>query len=208
MKDNRAPRKEYPVSGKEQRVNIDQSIINACIKRDAKAEYALYRHCFGLLMPVCYRYVKNEDDAADLLNKGFLKILNNLEKYDPEKPFTTWIRKVMVNTIIDEFRAAKHYREMISPEDMSELGYQHHPVDFNEAEDRLSEKELRGYIARLPEASRVVLNLYVFEGLSHKEIAEKLNITEGTSKWHLSNARTLLRKILGDLFPSFKIHVI
>jgi RNA polymerase sigma factor (sigma-70 family) len=189
-------------------LNIDPSIIDSCRKRNAKAEFALYKYCFEILMPVCYRYTKNDDDAADLMNKGFLKILTNLDKYDDSKSFAVWSKRVMVNVIIDEFRTNRQYRETIQQTDMEELGKQHHPLDFNEAEARLTEKEVHKLIAMLPEASRTVLNLYVFEGLSHKEIAEQMNITEGTSKWHLSNARNMLRKTLGNIFSGIKVHML
>lgn len=187
---------------------IDGAILKACIKQDTKAEYALYRYCFALLMPVCFRYTRNEDDAADLLNKGFLKIHSNLVKYNEERAFDAWARKIMVNTIIDEYRNNKAYKETIMQVDMNELGQHYHPVDLNEAEARINSKELKQYIDRLPEASKVVLNLFVFEGLSHKEIAAQMSISEGTSKWHLNNARTLLKKMMSGVLSALKMYVL
>lgn len=187
---------------------IDGAIIKACIKQDTKASYALYRYCFALLMPVCYRYTRNEEDAADLLNKGFLKIHTNLARYSEDRLFDAWARKIMMNTIIDEYRNNKTYKETMMNVDMSDLGQQYHPVDWNEAEARINNKELKKYIDKLPEASKVVLNLFVFDGLSHKEIASQLSISEGTSKWHLNHARVLLKKMMSGVLSTLKMYVL
>lgn len=186
-------------------MSIDKAIIEGCIKQDRKAEYALYKYCFALLMPICYRYEKSRDDAADLLNRGFLKIILNLKQYKHEQPFDHWIKRIMVNAIIDEFRSNKLYKQTISQMDMGELHQQHHPVDYNEAEGNLHAEELHRLIGHLPQASKVVLNLFVFDGFSHKEIAEQLKISEGTSKWHLANARQILKAMITDAMHQVKI---
>ncbi|TAE86261.1 MAG: RNA polymerase sigma factor [Bacteroidetes bacterium] len=186
-------------------MSIDKAIIEGCIKQDRKAEYALYKYCFALLMPICYRYQKSKDDAGDLLNKGFLKIILNLKQYKQDQPFEHWIKRIMVNAIIDEFRTNKPYKQTMSQTDMSELHQQYHPVDTNEAEGHLHAEELHRYISHLPQASKMVLNLFVFEGYSHKEIAKQLGITEGTSKWHLANARQLLKTMIIDATHQVKI---
>lgn len=187
---------------------IDLILIQQCIKQDSRAEYALYKTCFRTLMSVCYRYTRNEDDAADLVNKGFLKILNNLEKYDTTRSFNKWIVSIMINTIIDEYRSNKRHTENMSHVDMNDLQQHYHPVDYNDAEERLSSKEIHGYIDQLPETSKLILNLYVFEGRSHKEISESLNITESTSKWHLFNARNLLKQMIGKALSSIKMYML
>src|SRR5580698_1002505 len=92
---------------------IEAQVIRDCIKKDRRAEYLLYKQSFPLLIKVCYRYTNNIDDAMDFLNRGFLKILNNLEKYDFGLPFEAWIRRIMVNAIIDEFRKNKLYKENV-----------------------------------------------------------------------------------------------
>lgn len=186
---------------------IDSAIIEGCIKQNRKAEYALYKYCFALLMPICYRYMRSKDDAADLLNRGFLKIVLNLSQYKQEHAFDGWIKRIMVNVIIDEFRSNKMYKQTITQVDLNELHQQYHPVNLNDAEEHLHAEELHSYIARLPEASKVVLNLFVFEGYSHKEIALQLGISEGTSKWHLSNARDLLRNMMAGLKHQVKTKI-
>lgn len=187
---------------------IDVAILKGCLKQERKAEFALYRYCFALLMPICYRYTKQEDDAADLLNKGFLKIVLSLKTFDSSRPFDAWAKTIMVRVIIDEFRAGKNYRNMVQQTDMELLREDTHPWDSNEAEERLSAAEVHRYINRLPEASKMVLNLFVFEGLSHKEIAAQMNISENTSKWHLSNARILLKKMMAGVLKGIKLLVL
>lgn len=180
------------------------NLIQECIKQNRKAEYALYRYCFKFLMPVCYRYLKNEDDAAEILNKAFLKILLNLETYNREKQFEKWAKAITVNTIIDEFRMNKKRNLLfaqVAPEDVQPY---YHPFNLNEAEAKLTAEDVHKHIQLLPESSKVVFNLFVFEGYSHKEIAQQLNISEGTSKWHLSHARQILKAQLSKIFPNVK----
>ncbi len=188
-------------------LEVDKHIIEACLKQDTRAEYALYNACFQTLMSICYRYTRNEDDAADLVNKCFLKVLKNLSKYDEKQPFNKWIVTIMINTIIDEFRSNKTYKTMMQHIDIypTELPTS---VSLNFAESKLNAEDIHRCINKLPDASKMVLNLFVFEGLSHKEIAQSLSISEGTSKWHLSNARGLLKKILKDAMSSIKSYAL
>jgi RNA polymerase sigma factor (sigma-70 family) len=188
--------------------DIDIALIRACLKQDTRAEYALYKACFQPLMAICYRYTKNKDDALDLLNRGFLKIITHLDKYDTTKAFDKWAKSILINTIIDEFRKNKKDRDMMESIDMTELRTNLHPVDINTAEGNLTEEEVHSYIAKIPEASRLVLNLFTFEGLSHKEIAEQLNISEGTSKWHLSNARGMLKQFISKAMLAIRTYVL
>ncbi|MEZ4849456.1 MAG: sigma-70 family RNA polymerase sigma factor [Bacteroidia bacterium] len=95
-------------------MDIDQRLIRACIKEDRLAQSQLYRRCFNVLMGVCIRYMKNEEDAVEVLNMGFLKILKNLEKKKTNVPFEAWIRRIMINTIIDEYRKNKKRLEAIT----------------------------------------------------------------------------------------------
>jgi RNA polymerase sigma factor (sigma-70 family) len=182
---------------------IDNTLIRACLKQDTRAEYALYNECFQTLMSVCYRYTRNEDDAADLVNKGFLKILTNLSKYDETKPFNKWAVSVMINTVIDEFRSNKTYKTLMQHTDIYPVEA-FNSLSINEAEVRFNTDDIMKCINKLPDASKMVLNLYVFEGLTHKEIGKELSISEGTSKWHLSNARNLLKQIMNKSMNTIK----
>lgn len=176
-------------------MQVQSEILARCRKNDRKAHNELYRHCFGYLMAICLRYCNNREDAEGLLNQGFLKIITNLDKYNEEIPFGSWISRVMVNTIIDEFRRDKKRREHMTGADIDEMP-QTGPVDFNEAAQHLEAEELREMITRLPTMSRKVFNLYAIEGFSHKEIGAMLEISDGTSKWHVSFARKSLQEMI------------
>ena len=91
-------------------MNIQPKLINDCIDRDRKAEFELYKLTYSYLMSICIRYTKDSGKANEVLNMGFLKILTNLDKYQPEIPFKAWIRRVMINTLINEYKKEKkHY---------------------------------------------------------------------------------------------------
>ncbi len=185
-----------------------QEIIAKCKKQDTRAEYALYKLCFTMLMPICYRYSASRDDALDLLNKGFYKILKNITKYKEELEFSKWAKTILINSIIDEFRMAKKYKESQQVTDFTVFNNIDHPFDINKAEQKLSAEEVISQIGKLPNMSKEVMNLYVFEGLSHREISVSLNISEGTSRWHLSNARSILKEKLGNVLSSLKMLIL
>jgi RNA polymerase sigma-70 factor (ECF subfamily) len=187
--------------------HIEPELIKACIDKDTRAEYTLYNACFQNLMSICYRYTRNQDDAADLVNKCFLKILNNLHRYDTKQPFDKWMVTVAINTIIDEFRSNKTYKTMMVHTDIYPTE-QPTSVSLNSGESKLNAEDIHRCINKLPDASKMVLNLFVFEGLSHKEIGDALSISEGTSKWHLSNARNLLKKLIKDAMSSIKLYAL
>jgi len=145
-------------------------------------------------MSICIRYTRNQDKAKEVLNQGFYKILSNLRTYDRESPIKPWIRKIMINTLINEFKKEKqHYKTMHYVENyFDDESYS----ELNESIARSNAEEIYGFIARLAPATGQVFNLYYIDGYIHKEIAEMLNITEGTSKWHLNAAREKLKELL------------
>lgn len=181
-----------------------KALISLCIKQDRKAETSLYKYCFTKLMPVCHKYYKSKDDSVEQLNKAFLKILNNLSKFDTEKSFDAWIKTITVNTIIDEFRVNSKRNVLFIDKDYEEAELNYHSFNLNEAEAKLTADDIQIHIQNLPESSKMVFNLFTVDGYSHKEIGEMLGINEGTSKWHLNNARKILRKKLIEMFPQLK----
>jgi RNA polymerase sigma factor (sigma-70 family) len=153
------------------------------------------------------RYSIQEEDAVELLNLGFCKILFSIEKYNgPE--FNPWAKTIMVNTIIDEFRKRQKEKQLFSEKDIEDLSQQQIPFNLNEAEDKIQKEELTKLINNLPEIQKLVLNLHVFEGLSHKEIAKQLSLNESSSRWHLMNARNELKKKIKFLFGQVKMMLI
>ena len=174
---------------------IDHAVIRDCIKKDRKAEYLLYKQSFSLLMKVSYRYTSNKDDAMDFVNRGFLKILTNLDKYDFQHPFEAWIRRIMINIIIDEFRKNKNYKTNVMMAEHQDLvGFNNKSFSLNDGEKNLMSEEVMKMLSELPNTARELLNLNVFDGYSHKEIGKLLGISEAASKWHLFNARNILKE--------------
>jgi RNA polymerase sigma-70 factor (ECF subfamily) len=177
-------------------IDINTELLQACVHDDRKAIQALIEHCFKVFMPVCRRYHNNDEDARSSLNIGFMKILKGLEKVDKEVNFPAWSKRIMVNTLIDEYRKSKNYLSKVSAKETErELDLQAVPTD-NEVEASFGYENLLQLIATLPEISGKVFNLYVIEGYNHKEIGDLLGMSEGTSKWHLSTARKALREKL------------
>ncbi|MFK7947987.1 MAG: RNA polymerase sigma factor [Saprospiraceae bacterium] len=186
-------------------MNIDATLLQACQKNDRKAQSQLYKSCFGLLMSVCIRYKKDEAEARAILNQGFLKILTNLNKYDPKIPFEAWIRRIMINTIIDEFRKYKKHKERTQYTDFTATDTFNDKVDFNTADQMFDAADVEYFIKQLPPVSQQVFNLFIVDGYSHKEIGKMLEITEGTSKWHLSSARKRLKKMLKEAMEKERV---
>lgn len=142
------------------------------------------------------RYKKNREDAAELVNQGFLKILAHIEKYNETAPFEAWIRKIMVNTVIDEFRKEKKDIEAMEYSDFQNNSHYNQHIDYNNADKNFDAEELEKMLNELPPVSRQVFNLFAIDGYGHKEIGEMLKISEGTSKWHVNFARNKLKELI------------
>jgi RNA polymerase sigma-70 factor (ECF subfamily) len=141
------------------------------------------------MITICLRYTKNDDDAVEVLNNGFLKVFQHINRYEFTKAsLYTWIRTIVVNTCLDfikkKARAERHY-ELNNSVDV------HVPADVV---SRMKAAELLQLVRGLPPSTGAVFNLYVIEGYSHREIGKLLGISEGTSKWHLSEARKSLQQ--------------
>lgn len=180
------------------RMNPDPRLLTACQQDDRRAQSELYRNCFPVLMAVCLRYASNRDDAVAALNLGFLKILKNLHTWRVQVPFEAWIRRIMINTMIDEYRKQQRYAAQMQVRDMEDLP-ESGAIDFNEADRRLAAADIEALVQTLPPMSRQVFNLFAIDGYSHKEIAALLGISEGTSKWHVNAARQQLKRLLASV---------
>lgn len=189
-------------------VEVTPVLIKACRDDDRKAINTLYEYCFHLLMPVCFRYNKNEEDARAAYNTGFIKILKGLEKLDGEVNYNAWFRRIMVNSLIDEYRKNKKYNDRVTrSDDERELDF-YSVGTQNSAESNLGCENIVAMIKELPETTATVFNMYVIDGYSHKEIGDILGMSDGTSKWHLSTARKMLREKLDRLESRTKRMVI
>jgi len=178
-------------------VHVDSDLLEACVANDRKAQKQLYEYCFRNLMSVCLRYHSNEEDARSSLNIAFLKIIQALPSLNfSELNFGAWSKRVTTNTLIDEYRKKKiHVDHYLGKETERELDVLSTHT-FNDAESDFGCSDIMKLLSEIPQASAQVFNLYVIDGYSHREIGELLNMSEGTSKWHLSTARKLLREKL------------
>ncbi|MHA4808220.1 RNA polymerase sigma factor [Flavitalea flava] len=174
-------------------------MIKGCLKNDRKTQEELYRRFYQVMMVLCVRYTKNEQEAVEVLNDGFLKVFMNIALYDAKQAsFYTWVRKIIINTAIDFLR-----REQLYLNGDLVLQEKEEPVIENDAIRKLNSEDLLKVVRQLPSATRLVFNLYTIDGFNHREIASLLKISEGTSKWHLSEARKHLKRIINlmELHP-------
>ncbi|TNE64835.1 MAG: sigma-70 family RNA polymerase sigma factor [Bacteroidetes bacterium] len=174
-------------------MTITPELLHAAREGERKAQYQLYQQCYPVLMSVCVRYRRDESEAVAALNDGFLKILQNLHRYSPDIPFIAWIRRIQINTLIDMFRREAKWRDQVLLSEKIEQTSDKVSVDWNEADQRFDAQQLEALLQRLPPVSRQVFNLFALDGYSHAEISAMLDISEGTSKWHVSFARSQLR---------------
>jgi RNA polymerase sigma factor (sigma-70 family) len=171
----------------------DAELIKGCIDGDRRCQNELYRRYFPLMSSIAIRYNSNRDEAVHRLNAGFLKVLQNLVKYDRQFAFATFVRNILINHMIDEFRKEKKYLANIQLSDYSGLDG---GVSFNEGEANIEAGDLLEMLNKLPEVTGKVFNLYAIDGYKHTEISQMLRISEGTSKWHVSEARKRLKALL------------
>lgn len=141
-------------------------------------------------MAICLRYARDRDEANEILNQGFYKVLTNLGRYDPDKPFLPWLARIMTNTAIDHYRS--QMRHTVT-DDITEMEiYGENPV----IDAKLNYEDLIKLVQALPPGYRAVFNLYAIDGFTHDEIAVKLGISPGTSKSNLFKARQKLAAML------------
>lgn len=175
---------------------ITDALIARCARQEPKAQYELYRALYGLMMSICTRYERNHQDAVARMNHGFLKVLNNINARRPDVPFTAWVSRILINTVIDDFRRNKDRK---THEILHVPLEEHGSSEINEYLHHMEADALADLLMQLPPMSRNVFNLFAIDGYAHAEIAEMLGISEGTSKWHVSHARDVLRKALAAL---------
>ena len=174
-------------------VYTEEEILAGCRKGKRVFQEELYKTYYSDFLKVCARYVRNMEDAEQLLNDGFLKIFHSIGNFKFNGSFSGWMRKIIINTCLDHLRATSLKTEMtmhVYTVPVDDYG----PSVMNTGLDNIEFKQLVTYIQELPAMTRTVFNLYAFEGLNHREISEQLEISEGTSHWHLHQARGQLQK--------------
>ncbi|HEY1025707.1 MAG TPA: RNA polymerase sigma factor [Sphingobacteriaceae bacterium] len=183
------------------KLTID-GLLEGCKRGERKSQELLYRSLASKMLGVCVRYAKDRYEAEDMLQMGFVKVFQKVSEFRGDGSFEGWIRRIMVNTAIEIYR--KNQRAL-SVVDIDEV-YDEPQSMFDMS--GLETKDLLNLIKELPTGYRMVFNMYVIEGFSHKEIGEQLGITEGASKSQLSRARGILKeKVLKMEGYHYAIHV-
>ncbi|MEI7595191.1 MAG: RNA polymerase sigma factor [Bacteroidota bacterium] len=173
-------------------------LIKSCQNGDKRGQQKLYQSFYGKMLNVCFRYAEDMDEAKDILQEGFIKVFASLNGFENKGSLEGWIRKIIVHTAIDYVRKK---REVFV--DITDYSVQNE-VSIADTSDELSDyAKLRAeiilnLIQKLSPAYKTVFNLYVIEEYSHKEIAELLNISEGTSKSNYAKAKLNLKKLFDD----------
>ncbi len=162
-------------------------LINRCLQRDRAAQEELYRAHAQRLFHMALQYTGDRDEAKDVLQEAFIKVFHSLGSYSGKGSLEGWMGRILSNTAIDYLRKKRQFTFTEVTEQLEDTA-DDSPVDIRLPLDKMME-----LVKRLPEQARIVFNLYVLDDMTHREIAERLSISEGTSKSQYSRARTLLK---------------
>ena len=177
-------------------VEIDiQEMLDGSLANKRKAQEALFRHFYGFAMSIALRYSRDEMDAADIVSRAFVKIFKSIHSFDSSKgSLHAWIKKIVVNEGLDHIKSRTRFSDNVELETVPE------PPINNSVIEQMGAEEIMEIVKKLPPATHAVFVLYAVEGYNHREIGQKLNISEGTSKWHLSEARKFLQQQLNAIY--------
>ena len=170
------------------------TLVNNCIKGDPKAQRTLFERYAPKMLGVCLRYADSHEQAEDVLQDAFVKVFTKLDHYSGDGSLEGWIRRIMVNTSLDQIRKNAKFMTNVSVDDVE------YKLDFDgQILSTLMEQDLLNIINEMPIGYRTVFNMFAIEGYSHKEIADELAITENTSKSQYSRAKAYLRTKVEEL---------
>jgi RNA polymerase sigma factor (sigma-70 family) len=173
--------------------HLDRELIRGCLDGDPRAQKTLYDKYSGKMYALCLRYCDNRDTAKDMLQEGFVRVFRSLVNFRHEGSFEGWMKRIMVNQCIEQYRREKSDPWFSDVQEAHHLGFDDH------AFARLNMQDLLRAVQSLPRGYRTVFNLYAIEGYAHKEIAAQLGISENTSKTQLLKARNMLRRIISAM---------
>ncbi|HLO79974.1 MAG TPA: sigma-70 family RNA polymerase sigma factor [Chitinophagaceae bacterium] len=168
--------------------NLEQ-LIGDCMSGRRPAQNRIYEIFAPRMLPVCLRYANDREEAEEILQEGFIKVFTHILQFRREGSFEGWVRRIIVNAALQRYREKARMFPVISLQEEMVV-----KASGNEAYANIGYKDLLELVQKLPPAYRLVFNLYVFEGMKHKEIAEALKISEGTSKSNLYDARLILQR--------------
>lgn len=175
-------------------MHSDEQLIEGCLNNESYYQELLYKRFAPKMFGVCMRFAKNQMEAEDILQEGFIKVYSYLKTFRKEGSLEGWIRRTIINTAINLYK--KNYKHL-QDTDLDQAG--RYIADEEGVLDKLSLKELLNLIQDLPDGYRMVFNLNILEGYTHREIGEMLEISENTSKSQLSRARNALQKKIKEL---------
>ena len=182
------------------KIHTDQdlrNIIQGCIANDRNSQEVLYRHFFPTLVRTVKRYTLDEDKVISIMNNGFLKAFQNMDRYEHRGSFEGWLRKIIFRSVSDYMRSESR--------DVKFLVFEERDKSINTGPDeKLFFDDLMNIIESLPDMNEKVFRLFAIEGYKHQEIAELLHINENTSRWYLSEARKQLKQKLDKVNKSYK----
>jgi len=168
-------------------------LINRCINKDRRMQELLYNRYAPKMYAICLRYCKDEEDARDVLQDGFVKVFRGLQNYRGDGSFEGWIKRIFANTAIEHYRRTERKNiTVVEPQDV-EL-----EDSAWDALDNLAEKDIIKMLQELSTGYRLVFNMHVIEGYSHKDIGEILGSSEGTSKSQLARAKAMLKQMVEE----------
>lgn len=171
---------------------LDKELVSACVKGDRVAQKNLYDIFAKRMYVVCLRYTKSQQEAEDILQDSFIKVFKNIKGYRGESRLDFWIKRIVINTALNSLRKKLYMYPMVDIEDVK------HEFHQSKALSDFRMEELLAMIQELPTGCKTVFNLFAIEGYSHKEIAESLGVSEGTSKSQFSRAKKLLQEKLAE----------
>ncbi len=176
-------------------MHSEKEIIDGCIRNESRFQQILYDKYAGKMYGICLRFAKSRFEADDILQESFIKIFKNLHRFKHSGSFEGWVRRTFVNTSINYYKKNLKHSQTQDIDDQWDLSSQQEdPIAKISADDLLK------LIHELPDGYRMVFNLYVIEGYSHREIGELMGISEGTSKSQLARARKSLQQKVNELY--------
>ncbi|MCV9388703.1 RNA polymerase sigma factor [Reichenbachiella ulvae] len=170
----------------------ENKLIKACLKGDRKAQEALYQQFAPGMFVICKRYTRAQLEAEDILQESFIKVFKDLQQFKQQSSLYYWIKRIVINTALNHQRSKLYLYPMVDVTDLKESSNEHLKLNEHSMDDLLK------MIQDLPQSSQVIFNLYAIEGYKHREIAEMLDISEGTSKSQYARAKELLQKKLQE----------
>ena len=183
---------------------VVKKLVEACVRGERRIQELFYKTFYGKMLTVCMRYCRNREEAQDVLHDGMIKVFIKLEGFENKGSLEGWVRRIIVNNAIDFVRSKKDFY----------LGQEQDYLIDDMVDDSVNERELEhareikvekliGLIQKLSPAYQMVFNLYAIENMTHKEIAEKLNINIGTSKSNLAKAKLRLKELVEEHWKEF-----